>query len=107
MTPFQDYVALAAVCIASCFLAMSASSHTEEALLRTQSVSGDRIAQVIHKVKDACEADVQTYCAEAAANPTLMKSCMEGHGPQLRASCRSALACVGLRFDNRISAPSP
>lgn len=107
MTPFQDYVALAAVCIASYFLAMSASSHSEGELLRTQGVSGDRIAQVIHKVKDACEADVQAYCAEAVADPTLMKSCMEGHGPQLRGSCRSALAGVGLRFDNWISAPSP
>lgn len=107
MTPIQDYVALAAVCIASYFLAMSASSHSEEELLRAQSVSGDRIAQIIHKVKDACEADVQMYCAGAAADPKLMKSCMEGHGPQLRASCRSALAGVGLRLDNKISAPSP
>lgn len=107
MTPFRDHVALAAVCVASCFLAMSASSRAEEELLRAQGLSADRIAQVIQKVKDACEADVQTYCAEAATDPKLMKPCMEGHGPLLRASCRSALTGLGLQFDNKTPASPP
>ncbi len=107
MTPFQDCVALAAVCIVSYFLAVSASPHSEEELLRAQGVSGDRIVQIVQKVKDACDADVQTYCAAAATDPKLMKPCMEGHGPLLRASCRSALAGMGLQFDNETPAPPP
>ncbi len=37
--------------------------------------------QVVQKVKAACEADVQTYCAAAAIDPKPMRPCMEGRDP--------------------------
>ena len=47
------------------------------------------------RVREACSADLQKFCADHRHNPLRLPACMRAHAPQLQPACRNALQDAG------------